>query len=352
MKVLMVTPRVDIEHDIFGFIHTWVDELSKRVEHLDVIAFRIGKTKLRNNVNLYSAYSKYRPIKFLKLNKFLLKLVPKADLVFTHMYPWLPIVAAPYAKFFKKPLIMWYAHGHVDLKQRIAIFFSDKAVTSSRKGLRINSNKIIIVGQGIDVNRFRPHKNMQYNQDNGLNIISIGRISMAKGYDVLIEAANLLIKKKKDTSNNNIKITIIGPIYDKDYYTMLKKKIEKYGLENSIKFVGSIPFKEIHKLYRKANLYVSASTTGSLDKTTLEAMATSIPVIVCNEAFLDIFDEKLREKCFFEKGNYVELAKKIEYFMKNEEKELREKLRKIVIENHSIDNLIKNLVKVFEDVVK
>lgn len=146
MKVLMITPRVDMEHDVFGFIHSWVDELSKRVERLDVITFKVGKTDLRENVNLYSAYSKYQPIKFLKLNRFLLSLTPKVDVVFTHMYPWLPIAAAPYAKVFRKPLIMFNAHGHVDFKKKLAANLVDRVVTSSERGFNIDTPKKNIIG--------------------------------------------------------------------------------------------------------------------------------------------------------------------------------------------------------------
>jgi len=38
MKVLMVTPRIDEEHDVFGFIVTWVNKLAEKVEKLYVIS--------------------------------------------------------------------------------------------------------------------------------------------------------------------------------------------------------------------------------------------------------------------------------------------------------------------------
>lgn len=346
MKVLMVTPRVDIEHDIFGFIHTWVDELSKRVEHLDVIAFRIGKTKLRNNVNLYSAYSKYRPIKFLKLNKFLLKLVPKADLVFTHMYPWLPIVAAPYAKLFRKPLIMWNTHGYVDFKKKIALTMVDKVVTASERSFNITTPKKVILGHGIDTDKFRP----SYGQNDLFKILCVGRIDKIKGYDILIKAMNIIIN---NTGKDTVHLTIVGPIYDKDYFFYLKKLVSKYHLEKYITFEGNISYMRLQEYYQGCDIVVHPSYASSLEKTILEAMACEKPVLTSNIAYYqDVFDDELREKCFFAPGDYKELADKIEYFMENEEKNLKKKLRDMVVNNHSINHFIERLVEVFEDTLR
>jgi len=347
MKVLMVTPCVDIEHDIFGFIHGWVDELSKRVEHLDVIAFKVGKTKLRNNVNLYSAYSKYQPIKFLKLNKFLLKLVPKADLVFTHMYPWLPIVAAPYAKLFRKPLIMWNTHGHVDIKKRLALVMVDKVITASERSFNIKTSKKVILGHGIDTDKFRP---FNHKRNAIFRMLCVGRIDRIKGYDVLIEAMNIIVNNnKKDT----IHLTIIGPIYDRDYFFHLKKLISKYHLEKYITFKGNIPHQELQEYYQKCNLVIHPSYASSLEKTVLEAMACEKPVITSNIAYYkDVFDDELREKCFYAHGDFKEIANKIENFMKNEEKNLKKKLRNIVVNDHSISRFIERLAEVFEDALE
>jgi len=345
MRVLMITPRVDMEHDIFGFIHSWVDELSRRVEHLDVITFRVGKTELGENVTLYSAYSKYQPVKFFRLNRFLLTLTPKADVVFTHMYPWLPIVAAPYARAFGKPLVMFNAHGHVDFKKKLAAKLVDKVVTSSERGFNINTPKKVVIGQGIDTKRFKPCNNVR---NNVFRILNVGRVDRIKGYDILIDAINQLVNV---SGINKIHLTIIGPIYDRSYFYFLNDKILKYSIENYVTFEGQIPYKRLHEYYQNCDLFVNPSYASSLEKTVLEAMACEKPVLTSNIAYYnDVFDDELREKCFFAPGNKEELVKKIEYFMENDEKELRKKLRKIVVENHSIENFVKSLVLIFESV--
>lgn len=345
MKVLMITPRVDMEHDIFGFIHGWVDELSKRVDNLEVVTFGVGKTKLGDNVNLYSAYSKYQPVKFLKLNKFLLSLTPRVDVVFTHMYPWLPIAAAPYAKVFGKPLVMFNAHGHVDFKKKLAAALVDRVVTSSDRGFNIDTPKKVVIGQGIDTERFKPSNN---EKKDVFRILAAGRIDKIKGYDIVIDALNVIINIKR---RYNVRLKIVGPIYDNNYFIFLKDKISKYSLKDYITFEGHVPYKRLHIYYQQCDLFANPSYASSLEKTVLEAMACGKPVITSNIAYYrDVFDAELREKCFFEPGNYKELASKIEYFIENDNIKLKKKLRKIVVKDHSIKNFTKNLVKVFESV--
>jgi glycosyltransferase involved in cell wall biosynthesis len=342
----MITPRVDPDHDVFGFIHSWVDKLSEKVDKLHVITFGVGRTNLRDNVEVYSACSKTQVGKLLELNKLLFKLTPKVNVVFTHMYPWLPIVAFPHAKLFRKPLVMFNAHGHVDLKKRLAASLADKVVTSSKKGFNIDTPKKGIVGQGINTKVFKSSNNKPHS--NTFEIISTGRIGRVKGYDFLIKALDVLVSKK----NKNTKLKIIGPVHDKKYYKELNAMIGKYNLTKHVSFSGAMPFSQIANVYKSVSLYASHSTTGSLDKTTLEAMACELPIVVCNEAFLDIFDDEMKEKCFFRKGNYLELAEKIEHFMNNNEEELKKRSREIVVKNHNVDFLIDKLVSVFEGMMR
>ena len=59
----------------------------------------------------------------------------------------------------------------------------------------------------------------------------------------------------------------------------------------------------------------------------------------------------MKDRCFFAKGDYRELANKIEWFLTNNEEELVTRLREIVVKGHSIDSLANNLVKIFKEVI-
>ena len=160
-----------------------------------------------------------------------------------------------------------------------------------------------------------------------------------------------LIKATEKLKNIDFKVILLGKPYGpegKVYLEELKKQIKIYGLENKIVFKGEIPFKDIIKYYQNAKAFVNPSSTGSLDKTVLEAMACEVPVITCNEAVLDVFDDEMKKKCFFEKNNINDLAWKIEHFSKYDENKLRKKLRNIVVKDHNIYTLAERLVDIFK----
>jgi hypothetical protein len=54
MRVLMITQKVDLDDDILGFTHTWVNKLAEKVERLYVLALAVGRHSLRDNVELFS----------------------------------------------------------------------------------------------------------------------------------------------------------------------------------------------------------------------------------------------------------------------------------------------------------
>jgi hypothetical protein len=54
VRVLIITQKVDLDNDILGFTHTWVNKLAERVARLYVLALAIGRHSLRDNVESFS----------------------------------------------------------------------------------------------------------------------------------------------------------------------------------------------------------------------------------------------------------------------------------------------------------
>ena len=348
MKVLMLTPRINPDEDVFGFIYYWIKELGIRVDKLIVLTVKAGDKKyirkLPKNIIVYDMDGRKGIARLIYAAKIVLNSIIKEriDVIFTHMYVEFTFFVAPFGKIFRKPIIMWYTHGHISWKVKFAHFLANNVVTASQNSFRISSKKVIVTGHGIDTDLFRPRKK----EIGGKKIIlSVGRIDRVKDLKTLILAIHHLVNSM---GVKNIMCIIVGPIYDKAYYNELMKEIKELKLDNIISFIPPVSNKEIVSYYQMANIFISTSLTGSIDKAVLEAMSCEVPVITCNEAFLEVFDHEMKEKCYFEKGDYIELARKIEHFINNKESELKKKLRKIVIENHSSKRLASKLIEVFE----
>ena len=352
MKFLMITRKVDKDDGLAGFTYNWIDKISKRTEKLFVICLEKGNIKgLGENVKIFSVRNNkkinniiIRKIRdFIIFQKLVLQNIKKVDGIFCHMNPEYTIAVYPLAKIFNKKIISWYAHKQITFRLKLMEKITDKILTPSKKSFRLLSKKIVITGHGIDTEKFIP---FEKDLKEKFTVISVGRISPSKDLETLIKAVDIIVN---DFKEKNIVVKIIGAPGLKNhqsYYSSHLKMVDKMKLSEYIKFYGSIANKNIPRILTKSDLFINLSNTGSLDKAILEAMSCKLIVLTSNEAFVDIFDEQQMIK----QNDFRMLAKKI-IGVKNQDadkkKILKNRMRKIVKENHNLNNLIEKIIKQF-----
>ena len=168
----------------------------------------------------------------------------------------------------------------------------------------------------------------------------MGRISPTKGHHVVVDAVRRLRE-----SGIHVRLVVIGAPVTKEefvYEKLLKEKSRDFA-----EFVGPIAHADIVPYFQRADVFVNASQTESLDKTILEAMSCGTPVVSSNDSAIGIL-KKFNENFVFEKEDSVGLAQSLEYFfrMKGGLHYLQEEIHREVVEKHNLGNLIKNLVKI------
>lgn len=357
LRVLMITQKVDLDDDILGFTHTWVNRLAEQVAYLHVLALSVGRHQLRDNVTLYSMGKEQgagRLRRFVNFTRIVAPLVlqRQVDVVFAHMCPRYAILAASYAKLMRVPMVMWYAHKSVNCELRIAHNLVDRVVTSTEEGFRLKSDKGSIVGQGIDTDRFKP---LDVRRDGNTKVIlSVGRLSPIKGYETLIEAANVLVNRKGREGLEFVIIGDVGTEAQRKYFNRIKGMVRQCQLERHFGLVGSVPHSKIVRYYQSCDVFVNLSPTGALDKAVLEAMACGKIPLVCNGSFKEVFGDHA-DRLVFEEGNALDLARKVldVVEMKADSRLVLEKvLRGTVLQKHSVDRLISKLVAVFQGLMR
>jgi glycosyltransferase involved in cell wall biosynthesis len=245
----------------------------------------------------------------------------------------------------RKKISLWYTHKHVDLKLRLAEKFAHTIFTASKESFRLKSRKVKIMGHGIDVDKFIPQNKKK---EGVFNIVTVGRISPVKDYETLISAIQIITQE-----NIPIHVDIVGGVgtsEQKEYLSRIKDIIKEKDLEDFFSFVGPVPNKDLSQHIQGADVFVNMSHTGSLDKAMLEAMASGVVVITCNEALADVLG-KDKDNLMFSKMDFEDLSKKIKFIRNMEEQRRNElviKLRNIVIEEHNIKNLIMKIIEVLK----
>jgi glycosyltransferase involved in cell wall biosynthesis len=309
MKLLICTQIVDKDHPILGFFHRWIEEFAKNCEEVHVICLQKGQYSLPANVYVYSLGKEEGNSKLVQLYNFyryIWRLRKKYDSVFVHMNQIYVILGGFLWRALGKRVGLWYAHGAVSKSLFFAEKIADSIITSTQEGFRLKSKKVHVVGQGIDMLQFTYSEN-KYDSE-FIRIVYAGRISPVKQCEVLIKAARLLADKKIKCS-----VILIGDASSSEaqqYLSQLKLLIRELNLESIVKFAGAVKNSEIINFLREADIFVNPSNTGSLDKTGIEALATGVPVITCNESYAGLYGQHI-SSLMFSTGDSKELSEQI-----------------------------------------
>jgi len=259
MRLLICTQAVDVNDSDLGFFVRWIEEFSKKCDHVMVICLRKGVYALPRNVEVIALGERSRIRRAFQVCTISFGRRKEYDAVFVHMNPEYLIVAGWLWRALHKRITLWYVHKSVNVRLRIATLFAHAIFTASKEGFRLSTPKLNIVGHGIDTDFFTPG-----NASRGMHILSAGRLTKSKNHDLIIKAAQIADRK--------LRIAGEGP-----EQSALEKLADDLGSE--VEFLGGLTQERLRNEYRSAAHFVHTSTTGSLDKVVLEAAACDCNVI-------------------------------------------------------------------------
>jgi glycosyltransferase involved in cell wall biosynthesis len=138
------------------------------------------------------------------------------------------------------------------------------------------SEKITVIENGVDTERFRPLSKAESRYKLGLPesrpiVLSVGHLKEVKGFDLLIEATNTLRQ-----SNINPLLVIVG---EGTCRNRLERQIARLNLENNVWLVGSRPHADLPFWYSAADLFCTGSSSEGWPNVLFEAMACGLPVV-------------------------------------------------------------------------
>ena len=331
MRLLITTQAVDLDDPVLGFFHTWIEELSKQYEQVIVICLREGRKNLPSNVQVYSLGAGNKLVRGYTFLRLAVSLRHEYDAVFVHMNPEYIVLCGLYWRATWKQIVLWYTHKSVDLKLRIAVAFTNVILTASKESFRLDSEKVRVVGHGIEI-----LKSMEKGKSNSLRVLTAGRITKSKHLLEMLDAMEVLAKQHVDFT-----FTIVGAPAtreDKKYELQLREKIKSGPLASKVVYLGGVPNAKVMELLATgADVFLNLSTTGSLDKAVLEALAHGVPAVSSNEAFREVLNNS---------GLFVKhvTAEEVVSALNKARVVDPEPLRDYVRTHHSLANLIPKIV--------
>lgn len=129
-----------------------------------------------------------------------------------------------------------------------------------------------VIPNGVDLGQFRPPETSGRPTNGGpLTLLTVGRLAAAKRLHLILGAVERL-----RAAGCRVSLTVVGdgPLNDR-----VREEARCRRLDEAVTFCGWIPSQRMPELYRRHDLYVSASAQEGMSNAMLEAMASGLPIV-------------------------------------------------------------------------
>lgn len=167
------------------------------------------------------------------------------------------------------------------------IAVSQAVAESLRRNNAVDSSKITVVHNGIDITRFDRSVGVAVERDDVPVVGLVGHLAPIKGQDVFIRAAALITARRR-----GVRFVVIGE--DKspnmEYRRSLEKLIAELGLSDIVAMPGWQD--DIAAVLSSLTLFVSAARSEPFGLAIVEAMASGLPIVAAaSEGALEIIGD-------------------------------------------------------------
>jgi len=172
-------------------------------------------------------------------------------------------------------------HARFQLEYKIlapvfrAIWKNAAALVACSEGLRdralrfLPSASIDVIPNGVELDMFRPPDS--YEKADVLRLLTVGRLSVTKRVEMLIDAVEVLHKQ-----GCKLRFTIAG---GGALEPPLRAAVLERNLGDVVEMTGRTDPEDMPQLYRQNDIFISASMQEGMSNAMLEAMASGLPII-------------------------------------------------------------------------
>ncbi len=166
------------------------------------------------------------------------------------------------------------------LKRADIVFSVCKALKDVAVNLGVQENKIVVVSNGVDTNRFKPLNQIETRKELNLSldkkiIISIGGLVKRKGFHKIIQALPSIVRKKPDI----LLVIVGGASVEGNFKPELDRLVEKLTLKDHVLFAGNIPHRDVYKWINASDIFCLVTSNEGWANVLLEALACGKPVV-------------------------------------------------------------------------
>jgi glycosyltransferase involved in cell wall biosynthesis len=324
-RLIFATQAIDPADPVLGATVAMVRALAERVDHVTVLCDRAAAGALPENcrVHVFGAPSRaYRGVRFEAM--LARELRPRPLAFVAHMIPLYALLASPFVRPLRIPLLLWYTHWRAHDTLRAATAVSTAVLSVDRRSFPLDSPKVHAIGHGIDVSELPCAPDLPSAGE--LRVLALGRYSPAKGLDAVVRAVRLAADE-----GLALRLQAHGPAttpLEQQHRAELERLASELGLDELVALDGPRPHSQLPELFARSHVLVNNMRAGAPDKVVYEAAASCLPVLASNPVFDDLLPSELR----FERDRPETLVERLRTLDRRRRPELRE----LVLERHSV----------------
>ena len=210
------------------------------------------------------------------------------DLIDAHYFYPDGVAAMLLGRYFKKPVVVTARGTDINLIPRYTLprqmirwaannaaglVTVCEALKRELANLGVERERIQVLRNGVDLSVFRPVNRESVRSRLGLHgptILSVGHLIPRKGHDLVIRALTDLV---------DVSLLVVGEGSERLSLENLAKEL---GVDDRVRFAGSIEHERMHEIYGAADALVLASDREGWANVLLESMACGTPVVASN----------------------------------------------------------------------
>lgn len=159
---------------------------------------------------------------------------------------------------------------------RGVVFVSEPLRQSYLESMRLEDGQSWVITNGVDATRFAPRQNVHIRAELGISadafvVGCVGRLQPVKGLETFIEAAAILKR-----AGHGYRFVIVGD-GNSGYTSQLRALSDRLDLSDDIVFTGSRG--DVNDVMTAFDVYTLTSRSEGFSLSTIEAMATGLPVV-------------------------------------------------------------------------
>ncbi len=166
----------------------------------------------------------------------------------------------------------------------------------------------------------------------------------------LVDAVAVLVN---ELGFHRFRVTVVGAPArpeDDEYLESLKKSSRQAGVDEYIRWVGSIPHRDVVPYLQRSHALVRMLGDGGFGKHELEALSCGVPALVCTPVYRDVYGEFAASLCWQEKdaSDRADKIRATASWSENDRERFSSLARSYVESHHNLNNLVRKIVDEFQ----